>query len=413
MSDQTSPYESLKIADFRFFIIARFLLIVALEIQFLVLGWQIYAITKDPLSLGLIGLTMALPFIFTSLFSGYVADTYNRKMIAMVSSTIILLASLSIIVLHKVDTDAIAHFGTIPYYVLVFVIGICRGFLTPVYSAMVAQIVPRQLYLNAAAWNGNSWQTAAIMGPALGGLLYSMCGEMVSYGVVCSIMATSIAFLSWVQLKGTAEKRIKEPVIQSIKAGFSFVKNNRVLLGAISLDLFAVLFGGAVALLPVFAKDILEMGPSGLGILRAAPCVGSVAMGLYLAHHPPVIDAGNKLLWNIAGFGMCMILFALSKNFYLSFCLLALSGAFDNVSVVIRSAIFQLTTPDEMRGRVAAVNGIFVGVSNEIGSFESGLAARLLGLIPSVIFGGCMTLLIVGAAKLKVPEFKHLDLDKI
>jgi MFS family permease len=409
----TNPYESLKIIDFRYFLAARFLLVVALEMQVIVLGWQIYAFTNDPLSLGLIGLVEAVPFIITSLFSGYVADTYNRKKIALTTSSLIFLTSFSIFLLNLSHENAIGHFGVLPYYALIFVIGICRGFLSPVNSAMVAQIIPRALYVNSASWSGNAWQIGAITGPALGGLIYGMYDEVVSHAIICVLLLGCITCYAMLSLTAPTEKRLKEPVLQSIQAGFMFVKHNRILLGAISLDLFAVLFGGAVALLPVFAKDVLAIGPSGLGILRAAPFIGSVIMGFYLAHRPPMADAGNKLLLNVAAFGVCMILFALSTNMYLSFLLLVLSGAFDNVSVVIRSAIFQLTTPDEMRGRVSAVNGIFVGVSNEIGAFESGLAARLLGLIPSVIFGGCMTLLVVGAAKLKVPEFKNLDLRKI
>jgi MFS family permease len=413
MSQPTNPYESLKIIDFRYFLAARFLSVVALEMQVIVLGWQIYAVTKDPLSLGLIGLVQAIPFIITSLFSGYVADTYNRKKIAIITLTLIFLASFAIFFLNLTDKNAIDHFGTMPYYILIFIIGICRGFISPVNSAIMSQIVPRELYLNSASWSGNAWQIGAIAGPALGGLIYGWYGEVVSHGIISVLLVACIVCYMMITLINAGEKRLKEPVIQSIQAGFTFVKHNRILLGAISLDLFAVLFGGAVALLPIFAKDVLAIGPSGLGILRAAPFIGSVMMGFYLAHRPPVADAGNKLLWNVAAFGVCMILFALSTNVYLSFFLLVLSGAFDNVSVVIRSAIFQLTTPDEMRGRVSAVNGIFVGVSNEIGSFESGLAARLLGLIPSVIFGGCMTLLVVAAAKLRVPEFKNLDLRKI
>jgi len=313
--------------------------------------------------------------------------------------------------LFTLDSSTVLQkFGTVPIYMVIFMTGIARGFIGPAYFAFLPQIVPRNLIPNAATWSTTVFHIAAVAGPASAGLLLGFFGMKVSYAAVSAVTALSIVSILFVINKPVAKKHIKENFTASLSAGMRFVFKNQVILSALSLDLFAVLFGGAAALLPVFASDILKAGEEGFGFLRSAPAAGAVAMAGILACYPPMKNAGRTLLWCVAAFGACMIFFAVSKNYYLSLFLLALSGAFDNVSVVIRHIIIQLLTPDEMRGRVAAVNGIFIGSSNEIGAFESGVAAKLLGLIPSVIFGGSMTVFIAGITAMFSAKLRKLDM---
>ncbi|HRH83957.1 MAG TPA: MFS transporter, partial [Bacteroidia bacterium] len=300
--------------------------------------------------------------------------------------------------------------STWPIYLTIFLIGLARGFHAPTQAAFWGQLVPKEHYVNASTWNSSLWQVAAVIGPAMGGFFYGWIGVFYSSLVVCAfIIATMICYLL-IKDRYVDYHNKTESVLQSLKTGVNFVFKNQFIISAISLDLFAVLFGGAVALLPVFADQVLHVGAEGLGLLRAAPAVGSVVMAIYLAFHPPRKDAGYKMLASVAGFGLCMIGFALSSSFILSLLLLFMSGVFDNVSVVIRSTVIQSFTPDEMKGRVSAVNSIFVGSSNELGAFESGVMAKLMGLIPSVLFGGGMTLLVVIITFLKAKKLKELNL---
>lgn len=303
-------------------------------------------------------------------------------------------------------------FGTTPIYIVIAITGFARAALYPAQTALMAQIVPRELYANSSTWNSTVWHIAAVTGPALGGLIYGFFGITNAYLTVVFFVFSGLLLFLGIKSKPIPTKDKKENLMQSLTVGIKFVFKNQIILGALSLDMFAVLFGGAVAMLPVFAAEVLHVGPQGLGFLRAAPAAGAVIMSMILAYYPPVINAGKKLLFCVSAFGLCIIFFAISKNFYLSLALLALSGMFDNVSVIIRHTIIQLYTPDNMRGRVAAVNSIFIGSSNEIGSFESGLAARILGLIPSVIFGGSMTLLIAGVTAKIAPVLRKMDLGK-
>jgi MFS family permease len=283
----------------------------------------------------------------------------------------------------------------------------------PAHAAFLGQLVPRELYPNAATWNSANWQVAAVAGPAIGGLVYGFLGVVPAYSTVVGLFIISLFLI--LDIKYVRLQSIKtngEGIFLSIREGIHFVFKNQILLGAFALDMFAVLFGGAVAMLPVFASDILKTGPEGLGLLRACPAIGAIIMSIYLMFHPPVGQTGKYLLLCVTGFGLCMIFFALSINFYLSAALLVLSGIFDNVSVVIRGTILQLFTPDEMRGRVAAVNSIFIGSSNEFGAFESGVAAKIMGLIPSVIFGGAMTLVVVSVTTKVAPVLRRLSLRK-
>jgi MFS family permease len=287
-------------------------------------------------------------------------------------------------------------YGVVPIYSVIFLSGIARGFLTPAIFSYMPQLVPRELYPNAVTWNSTMWETAAIGGPALGGVLYAFFGVTASYVTDVILMLTGLLLAFGITNKPLPETTLEQGVVEKIRSGLRFVFRNPLILSAISLDLFAVLFGGAVALLPIFAADILNAGKAGLGVLRSAPSVGALLMAFYITHHPITRNTGKILLACVAGFGVSMILFALSTNFWLSLFLLMMSGMFDCISVIIRGTLLQTLTPENMKGRVSAVNHIFIGSSNEIGMFESGVAARLLGVVPSVIFGGCMTILVVG-----------------
>ncbi len=416
MEELTGKHDALavlKLKDFRLFLSFRFFMTIAAQMQSIIVGWQVYELTHDPLSLGLIGLAEALPFISVALYAGHIADQFNRKKIILWFDFLFLFASglLLLITYHK--TGIIGKFGVLPIYLCVAISGIARAFLYPATIALMAQVVPRSLYTNSSTWNSTTWHVAAITGPAIGGLVYGFFGVKVAYMTVIASMLVSFLLLSNIHSRPVPAIDEKETLMQRLSNGIRFVFSNQLLLGAMALDMFAVLFGGAVAMLPVFAAEVLKVGPEGLGLLRASPMVGAVLMSVVLAYRPPVVRAGRLLMIGVAGFGLSIICFALSKNFFLSMGLLALSGMFDNISVVIRSATMQLVTPDEMRGRVASVNSIFIGSSNEIGSFESGVAAKLMGLIPSVIFGGMMTLGIVGVTAKWAPKLRNLNLKKI
>lgn len=402
----------LKNSEFKRLLAARFNLTLAIQMLFVVVGWQVYEITKDPLSLGFIGLSEAVAFFIIAPFSGHMADIISRKKIITASVSLYLSMSLLLLYFSIFLTDYFNIHGVLPIYFIMFMIGIARGMTYPSVVALIAQVVPRELYAHSAAWNSLVWHIAAVTGPALGGLVYGFIGLQAAYFTVACFTCLSIILFTSLRNREVPEKDKKENVWESISSGVKFVFKTPVLLGAMSLDMFGVMFGGAVALLPVFAADILHTGPEGLGFLRAAPAIGSVMMSLWLAYHIPRKNAGRTLLFSVAGFGLSIIMFALSKNFYLSAAILIISGMFDNVSVVIRNTAMQLYTPDNMRGRVAAVNSIFLGSSNEIGAFESGAAARLLGLVPSVIFGGCMTVFVVLATAKLSPSLRKLDLKK-
>ena len=407
-----NPYVVFKIKDFRLFVFGRFFITLATQMQAIIVGWQIYELTHDVFSLGLIGLAEALPFLFISLFSGYVADIVPRKRIVMLASLFFLVTSAALWLISTYYAPFLLSQGVIAIYAIIFISGIARGFYFPAQSAFMAQIVPRHLYPNSSTWNSAIWHIAAITGPAIGGLIYGFFGVSASYLAVVIFLLIGILLFIFVRSKPLPERSRGETLFANLSAGLKFVFNNQIILSALALDMFAVLFGGAVALLPVFAGEILKVGPQGLGFLRAAPAAGAVLMSLLLAYRPPLKNSGAALLLGVTGFGIAYLLFALSSNFYLSLFLLFLSGVFDNISVVIRSTILQLLTPDNMRGRVSAVNSLFIGSSNEIGAFESGLAARLLGLIPSVIFGSAMTFLVVGSVFGFAPKIRNLSLGK-
>ncbi len=381
--------------------------------QAVIFGWLIYSYTRDPFSLGLIGLAEAIPSISIALFGGHLADKLDRKKLILTFLFMLICVS-GLLTWFTADADEnFNNYGTVPVYAMIFLTGVARGILAPTISAFASQLVPKILYANASAWSSTVWQLGAVIGPATAGLVYGFYGPFAASFIACIFICAAIICYLQIAPKPINAMKADIGLIESLSSGIKFVMRNQVMLSAITLDLFAVLFGGAVALLPMFADQVLNTGAEGLGILRAAPAFGAVIMAILLAYRPPVYNAGNKLLLSVAGFGICMILFALSTNFYLSVILLALSGMLDSVSVIIRSTILQTLTPDEMRGRVSAVNTIFIGSSNEIGAFESGLAARIFGLVPSVILGGTMTLMVVLASYKFAPSLRKLNLARL
>lgn len=403
-------YAVWRLSTFRRFITGRFFLTFAIQMQSVIVGWQVYDLTHDPFSLGLIGLSEAIPFLGVALFAGHVADLVNRKTIISIAATVYVLSAMVLLYMSFIMPTLYQTSGVVPLYLVIAVTGLARAFFFPAQSAYMAQIVPRNLYANSSTWNSTVWHIAAVSGPAAGGLVYGFAGIHAAFICVVVFSALSLLFFYTTPSVPLPARTAGEGIFSSLAVGIRFVFGNQVLLGALALDMFAVLFGGAVALLPVFASEVLHTGPQGLGFLRAAPALGAIFMALILAYYPPIHRSGIKLLWAVGGFGVCIILFALSGNFYLSLGLLALSGMFDNVSVIIRGTILQMYTPDEMRGRVASVNSLFVGSSNELGSFESGLAARLMRLVPSVVFGGGMTVIIVLATAGFAPKLRKMEI---
>lgn len=412
------PYAALRIRDFSVYMIARFCLTLGVQIQGVVVGIQIYKLapgttTDKALAMGYIGLAEAIPFIVLAIFAGHVADVVRRKKIIVISIGFLLICSWILFYVTWHPT-LLLSLGTLPIYGIIFCTGIARGFLGPVFPAFQSQLIPRKLYGNAATWNSNLWQTAAVLGPALGGLLMGFISIRFAYGVSSTLITLSFITMNFVANHPLPPREVKEKLKDSLTAGIRFVFGNQIMLSALCLDLFAVLLGGAVAMIPIFAHEVLDLGKNAdmyVGFLRAAPAAGSILMGIVMAHFPPTQKAGRNLHLAVSGFGLCIIGFAFSTNVYLSLLLLLVSGAFDMVSVVIRQTILQLLTPDNMRGRVSAVNGIFIGSSNEIGELESGLTAKLMGLIPSVAFGGCMTVIVVSTIMFLSPKLRKLNLD--
>jgi len=398
--------------NFRLFLIYRFLMTSATLMQSVIVGWQLYNITKDVLSLGMIGLTEVIPQVSIALFAGHYVDIWDRKKIIFNTTFLLLIGSALLFFYSIPSLNMHQLFGIAPIFVTIFITGLVRGILMPANTALLGQLVRREQLTAAATWSSTTWHIAAVTGPALGGLVYGFFGIIPAYALVfvfylmCSILVLFIKNPGKVvQIAGAAEG-----IFIRIKEGINYVFENKVLLSAFTLDMFAVLFGGAVAMLPVFASDILKVGPEGLGFLRACPAIGAIIMSVILTFKPPVTRSGPQLLYSVFGFGVSIIVFALSTNFILSAFCLFMSGVFDNVSVIIRASILQIFTSDAMKGRVAAVNSIFIGSSNELGAFESGVAARFMGLIPSVVFGGVMTLLIVSVAAWKSPALRNLSL---
>jgi MFS family permease len=404
------PYASLRISSYRWYILSTFTMTLAAQIQGVVVAWQIYDVTRDPLSLGLIGLAEALPYVGVALFAGHVADREDRRTVSLLSLGLLVLCSSSLLLLSLLGPrrTMAGHQAVLPFYGVIFLSGIARSFLQPARQALGAELVPRELYPNAVAWRSSTWQTGAVAGPALGGLLYGFTSAAFAYAIDATLMIVALLAFATIAYAPRTARRIESSVAESLRTGIRFVIREPVLLGAMTLDLFSVLLGGAEALLPVFADQILRVGPQGLGVLRAAPAAGAMLISIYLAHRRPFRQAGRALLASVAVFAFCIIGFGLSRSFVFSIAVLAISGMADNVSVVIRSTLLQVLTPEHLLGRVSSVNAIFIGSSNELGSFESGVAARLLGTVTSVVLGGVASLSVVGIVAAKIPSLRKL-----
>lgn len=391
-------------------LVFRILMVLAYQIIAVSVGWHMYEITRDPLSLGLIGLAEVIPYFLSALFAGHAVDHYySRKMFAMLSA---LLLTINAFTLTALAQGWLHGHHLMWIYGSIAFTGLARAFIAPSYSTLFALILPRDQYSRAAGVGTTVFQIGLVLGPAIGGLLIGFGSKTLAYGV--SALLCFGALIAMLLLNIHEPKKGESPsVFNSIGQGLRFVFSHQVILAAMSLDMFAVLFGGAIAMLPAFIQDIYQMGPESLGILRAAPAAGAIVTGIWLTRHPINLHAGRWLLSAVAGFGICIIGFGLSTSFWFSALLLTLSGVFDGISVVLRQTIMQLATPNAMRGRVSAINGIFIGSSNELGAFESGIAARLMGLVPSVIFGGVMTLSIAGMTAKLAPKLRQLELSQL
>ena len=397
------PYQSLRSRDFRWLLIGTTFAFTAAQMQSLVLGWQVYERTRDPMSLGWIGLFEAIPFLGLSLPGGWAADHWDRRVLCIIASALSLLGAVLLVFLAQSTNSSTVW----PYYAIQSLAGVSRALSRPASQALGTDIIPRDAYGNAATWRSSCFHFSMVAGPALGGLLFAFGGGNLAYEVLALLYLVGLVALYKVR-DPNVHTRSAPGENKSLVAGVRFVFSNCLILSALSLDLFAVLFGGAIALLPAFAHDVLRVGPAGLGLLRTAPAVGAITMAIVIAHRRPSERAGMMLLLSVAAYGITWILFASSRSLLWSLLLLAASGAFDNVSVILRATLVQVQTPSQMMGRVQAVNGFFIGSSNEIGAFESGLAARFLGLVPSVLFGGCMTLIVVAFVTRMVPELRRL-----
>jgi len=407
-------FAALRYKDFRSYIGMRFFFTFAYQMQAVVVGFYIYQLTKSAFALGLVGLAEAIPAIGIALYGGYIADkSEKRKMLLTISGLVFFASMVMFIVTMKSVGPYIHKDWIVPIiYFMIFLNGLARAFYGPATFTIYAHSIPKEVYPNGSTWSSSSWQIASILGPAAGGLIYGFYGITAAFSVIIIFLVFSI-FLIYLLKSYPPVFVPKENIWKSLSEGISFVFKNKMMIGAMSLDLFSVFFGGAVALLPVFANEILKVGAEGLGIMRAMSSLGAVLTMLAMARFSPMGRPWRNLLIAVTGFGCSIICFALSRNFYLSLLFLFTEGAFDSISVIIRGTIMQLLTPDHMRGRVSAVNSMFIGSSNEIGAFESGTAAKLLGTVPSVIFGGTMTMLIVSITYLKTKRLIPLTLHEI
>jgi MFS family permease len=392
----------LKHRPFASFLSARVSSSIAFQIQGVAVGWQIYDLTGSAFYLGLVGLAQFLPMFLLTLVAGHAADRYDRRLIARLCEVVegLVAGALALCTFTGWQSR-----GSI--LALIFVVGAARAFEMPTMQALVPRLVPGPLITRAFAWSASANQTANILGPALGGLLYAM-GPTMAYGIACILFLSAGSFIGRIRIE-QAPSKLEWAGVRSLFAGIAFIRSRPAILGAISLDLFAVLLGGATALLPVYAKDILFIGPWGLGLLRSAPAVGALAISVFLTRHPPERRAGRIMFGAVATFGFATILFAISTSFLLSMGILVVLGAADVLSVVIRHSLVQIRTPDEMRGRVSAVNSIFIGTSNQLGEFESGLTAALFGVVPAVLIGGAGTLFVVILWMYLFPQLLQID----
>ena len=401
--ERHDPYAALRYRDFRLVVAGRFVATLGEMMISVAIGWELYQRTNSALALGFVGLTLVIPVLLFSLPAGHLADHYSRQRIVIAAQMLLLFASLSLAVLSWTQ-------GALPLvYGALFLIGVGSAFSSPAASTLIPQTVPPETFEKATTWSSSSWQLAAVIGPALGGAVIALTGgATLVYLLDACGSVIYIVLILLIRARPATPPAKRETTAQSLAEGLRFLRGSQVLLAAITLDMFAVLLGGATTLLPIFAKDILHVGPVGLGWLRAAPSVGAALMALTLTHTHPFKRAGRTLLWAVIVFGLATIVFGLSQNFYLSLVALLVLGAADNISVVIRHSLLLLRTPDAMRGRIAAVNGIFISASNELGGFESGLVAWLFTPVISVVFGGIGTIVVVLAVAYLAPEMRRL-----
>jgi MFS family permease len=411
---KNDPYAALRFKEFNIFLLMRFLLVFGWSMQFIVIEWQVYSLTKNPLLLGIIGLMEFVPAFSMALFAGHIVDQREKRNLLALCIGAFSLISLGLFLLTWPEVVAGWSTNTVLYciYALVFFGGFLRSFFGPILFSLIALIVPKKSYPNAATWSSSTWQIASVVGLAFSGFAISWFGVHWSLCIVFSLVILALLTVFFIAKKPILNTKINEPIKQSLKEGLSFVFKTKSILGALTLDMVSVLFGGAVILLPVYAQDILKVGSEGFGVLRAAPSVGAILTMIATAYIPISKNAGMKLLVAIFGFGVCIIVFGLSTLFWVSVIALFFSGVTDGVSMVIRQTILQLKTPDHMRGRVASVNSMFVGSSNELGAAESGLTAKLMGTVTAVVFGGTMTLITVVTTGIISPTFRNLDLRK-
>ena len=400
----------LRSVGFRWLMLFRICTLLSYQVAAVTVGWHIYELTRDPWSLGLVGLAEVVPFFCVAPFSGYLVDHLpRRKLGAAACLGLAINAGALALIAH----GALPASALWPIYAAVAVGGVGRSFLGPVYNALFARVLKREQFARGASMGSVVFQAGLVLGPALGGVLVGVAGKSVSYAVAAACAIAAALALLRMRVTEPAQAMQREPVFASIAQGMRFVASNQIMLGAMALDMFSVLLGGAVSMLPAFIKDILHQGPEALGVMRAAPAVGSICVALWLTRHPLQRNAGRILLFAVAGFGLCTIAFALSRNYWLSTALLVAYGMCDGVSVVLRSTILQLVTPDGMRGRVSSINSIFISSSNELGAFYDGTMARLLGLVPAVIMGGFVTLGVVATTARLAPRLRRLDLREL
>jgi MFS family permease len=411
MPFKADPFASVKVIEYRNLMIGRFAFTMGLRMMATVIGWWIYLLTNDPFAIGLVGLSEVIPALSLALYAGHIIDQSEKRKLLLNGIALYFVAVLVLIFISsKYTSNHLSnHWIAICIYCVIFCTGVFRAFTGPVYSAMIAYIVPRNTLQNATTWSQGTYLSASVTGHATGGFLIAIVGISGTLITISFLMLTALFFLF--KLKAKPPSIIKGSVRtwESVKEGLRFVYKTKELLGALSLDLFAVLFGGAVALIPIYARDILKVGSEGFGILNGASDLGSIFIVVLLTLFPPRKKQGKTLLLAVGGFGICIIIFGLSKLFVLSFVALMISGMLDGISVVVRGTITQLKTPDHMRGRVMSVNSMFINSSNELGQFESGVAANLLGTVNSVIFGGSMTLLVVILTWIKAPTLRKME----
>lgn len=405
------PFASIRVPEFRSLMIGRFTFIMSLRMMSTLVGWWVYDLTNDPFAIGLVGLSEVIPAIGMALYAGHIIDISEKRKLLLrgvfgyISAAFLLLFFST----PYFGKQLSPHHIALCIYAVIFGTGVIRSFTGPNFSAMLAMIVPRQYLQNATTWTQGTWLSASVTGHALSGFLIWKLGIMGTLIVICCLLITAFFVITLLKPKPPLRKEGETKTWESVKEGLRFVFRTKELLGAMSLDMFAVLFGGAVAMVPVYARDILKIGPLGFGWLNAATDIGSIISVVLLTILPMKNKQGRKLLLAVAGFGGCIILFGLSKWFLLSFVALMVSGMLDGISVVVRGTIMQLKTPDHMRGRVSSVGSMFINSSNELGQFESGVMSKLMGVIPSVVFGGCMTLVVVVFTWFKAPGLRKFE----